>query len=112
MLRTSNCTLAETEAVPTLEHVKVKIWEPAVNPVLSSDAPVADFVPDHPFDAVHSSGLPVVVQVRRVVFAGRIIGHCGVADRLTVILLTGLTVMRIGFESTFASGLRVFLQLI
>lgn len=60
-------------------------------PVRSSNPPVAVFAPLHQFDAVQESGVPVVVQVRRVALVGSVRGEAGEAEIDTEMAPTGVT---------------------
>ena len=88
---TTTDTLAVASAVPAFEQVISKMYVFAVMPVRSSNPPVAVFAPLHQFDAVHESGEPVVVQVRRVAFVGSVRGPAGEAERVTLMAPMGVT---------------------
>ena len=88
---TTTLTVAVASVVPALEHVMVNICVLAGIAERSSDPPLATLDPLQKFEAVHESGLPVVVHVN-VVEPGAVSGPGGVAEMLTVIAPTGVTV--------------------
>ena len=86
-------------AVPNLEQVMTNVCVPAGIAERSSDPPLAVLAPDQKFDAVQEVGEPVVVQVRVVEFAGRVIGEAGEAVRLTVMPPTAVIVVDLESEA-------------